>query len=413
MKLKLIATSILISIVLFACSSSTNSHKLQTIKSIENPSKEGASLPRLFVKDSVLYMSWVAKTDNVSKLFYASYKNENWSSPILLNSGTDWFINWADFPAIAVQDDMVLTSYLKKSDTGTYTYDVLLNLYNEQTKSIKVGLPLHFDATKSEHGFVSVQPYSKSSFLVSWLDGRNTVTNHSTNSNSHAHDGHSGAMTLRVAEVDFQGNISRKMELDGRVCDCCNTAMTITDNGPIVVYRDRTEQEIRDIALVRLENEKWSTPKPVHSDHWKIAGCPVNGPSVSSLNETVAIAWFTAADEKPKVQLAFSTSYGEKILNPIRVDNGNAIGRVGVKLVSETEAAVIWMEPKGNETVVQFALVSLSGEILKTQSIAEISAERSSGFPQIEKIGRTLFFAWTEIEDETNSKSIKTAQISI
>ena len=51
----------------------------------------------------------------------------------------------------------------------------------------------------------------------------------------------------------------------------------MTADGPVVVYRDRSEQEIRDISIVRLHDGKWSQPSSVFEDNWKINGCPVNG----------------------------------------------------------------------------------------------------------------------------------------
>ena len=56
---------------------------------------------------------------------------------------------------------------------------------------------------------------------------------------------------------------------------CVNTAC-------VPVYRDRTEAEIRDIAIVRLVDGIWSDPALVSADGWEIAGCPVNGPAIDS-----------------------------------------------------------------------------------------------------------------------------------
>ena len=39
--------------------------------------------------------------------------------------------------------------------------------------------------------------------------------------------------------------------LDARACDCCQTDAAMTSAGPVVVYRNRTEEEIRDIYIAR------------------------------------------------------------------------------------------------------------------------------------------------------------------
>jgi len=43
--------------------------------------------------------------------------------------------------------------------------------------------------------------------------------------------------------------------LDTRVCECCQTSVAMTAEGPVVVYGDcsEAEKEIRDISIVRLE----------------------------------------------------------------------------------------------------------------------------------------------------------------
>ncbi len=64
----------------------------------------------------------------------------------------------------------------------------------------------------------------------------------------------------------------------------------MTARGPVVAYRDRSVDEVRDIAVVRRVNGTWTTPAVVHDDHWQIAACPVNGPALASRGDTVVIA---------------------------------------------------------------------------------------------------------------------------
>ena len=145
-----------------------------------------------------------------------------------------------------------------KSDTGTYTYDVQLNLLQADTL-LKAPFILHDDGTKSEHGFVSLLPW-KDGFFATWLDGRNTAGGH------HGHDGHGsgGAMTLRGAFIGVNGTISQDTQLDERICDCCQTAAALLPDGIIVAYRDRTKDEIRDISVVKYtEGLGWSTPAAI------------------------------------------------------------------------------------------------------------------------------------------------------
>src|SRR6185436_12033224 len=89
--------------------------------------------------------------------------------------------------------------------------------------------------------------------------------------------------------------------LDPDVCTCCQTVAALTDEGPIVAYRDHSSDETRDISVVSMQNGQWTRPRAVHRDGWRMNACPVNGPALIASGKRVAVAWYTGADEKPRV----------------------------------------------------------------------------------------------------------------
>jgi hypothetical protein len=396
-------------LLLISCKSDTkkNSSEILTSKlqGFKNPSGVNSSLPRLFSNNNKLFLSWIEKKDTLATLNFSVFENEKWSPTESVNSGSDWFTNWADFPAIAgTPNGNILTSFLQKSANGTYTYDVKLNLYNAEKNTWKKNFILHNDGTKSEHGFVSIRPYTGNSFLVVWLDGRETA--------GKEHGG--GQMTLRGAIVFEDGTIEYDTLLDNRICDCCQTGVSIGPNDEIIAaYRDRSEDEIRDISVVRWQQgQGWSTPQTIGNDNWKIAGCPVNGPSIDGYGSNVAVAWFTAADDSPKVQVAFSQDIGETFGLPIRIDNGNTLGRVDIAMISDNTAIVSWMENKGDDTLIQVMKIESKGTKGRPITIAKTSSERASGFPQMEVLEGKIYVAWTHI-DKNSLSNIETAVVDL
>ncbi len=369
---------------------------------IKNPSLINSSLPRLFSNGEDLLMSWIQNKDSIASLKYSKFNGINWTAPTEIISGSDWFVNWADFPAIADNNGSVLTNILKKSAEGTYTYDIHLQLYSKQKNTWKNNILLNQDGIKSEHGFVSMLPYNNDSFFVTWLDGRTLDGVPKENEQ----------MTLRAAFIDAEGEISNDILLDDKTCECCNTAATMTANGPVVAYRDRSDTEIRDISIVRFVNGNWTAPKNVYQDHWKIPGCPVNGPAIDSFNDAVALAWFTAENDNPRIQVSFSENQGETFGLQYRVDNGNAIGRVDVVMIDQNNAVVSWMEPDGIDTLIQILKVSSNGEKNMPITITKTRSERSSGFPQLEVVGDKLYLAWTSLEDKKPAIKIVTVLAS-
>ena len=385
--------------LLISCSSQ---EKKFSVQEIESPANQSAGEPYLFTDPSGnVFLSWIEDQDSLSFLKLSQWQNEKWSEPVTITSGNNWFVNWADYPlAVSDGNGNFMAHILDRSGEGTFAYDVKIV---SSTDGVTWGTPrvLHDDGKQAEHGFVSLVPFGVNVF-VSWLDGRNTV---SDNPEEHSDHGHHGEMSVRAALVDYNGEKIGEWELDKRVCDCCQTTAAITDNGPVVIYRDRSDEEVRDMSIVRFVNGAWTTPKPIYSDNWEINGCPVNGPRSEAIGNTLAIAWFTMANEKPRVNVIFSEDGGETFGKPMQVNDSTSGGRVDLVLLDEQSALVSWMEGPA----IKVARVFSNGKKESTTTVSKSSESRSSGFPQLTKSGNTVMMAWT---DDKN-KVIKTAVIGL
>lgn len=357
--------------------------------------------PSLVSQHGKLTLSWVNSIrGEVATLRYSHFIDGSWSNYQDVASGSDWFVNWADFPTNSINGDVMLTSYLKKSASGTYTYDVILNLKKLSGESIKENFKLNTDGVKAEHGFVSMVPNTSDGFFATWLDGRYTTED--------PMEGHHKAMTVRVAEIAADGTIFNEHQLDGKTCDCCQTSIAMSQEGPIVVYRDRSNEEIRDIYITRKTDKGWSTPVPVHNDGWLIKGCPVNGPKVITNSNNAAVAWFTAANESPKVNLAFSSNSGANFEAPIQISEFDALGRVDAVYLNSEEVLVTYMEKDDAGTFLKCKKVNLNGAISKAFVISEINGSRGTGVPQLELFNDEVVVVWTVAVNKKNQlKSVK------
>ncbi len=384
-----------------ACSAKKGSDvQTQPINSMTAPSRANSAEPSLFTgKDNIVYLSWVEKSDDKATFKFSNLQNGQWSEPNIIASGNTWFVNWADYPMIANNGKQFIAHFLDKSGESTYAYDVKLTTSSDNGKSWVDPFVLNDDKKQAEHGFVTLLPYGDN-FFVTWLDGRNTAME-----GMKGHEGHQGNMSLRAAIVDNKGSKISEWELDNKTCDCCQTSAAITANGPIVVYRDRSDEEIRDMSIVRLIDGQWTEPKSIHDDNWKIAGCPVNGPRVAAEGNSLATAWFSIASDTAKVNVIFSTDGGTTFGKSIRVDEGNAIGRVDIVMLDDRSVVVSWMEG----TEIKAAKVYSDGRKEASMIIASTSESRSRGFPQMTKSGNQLIFAWTDDKE----KNIKVASISL
>ncbi len=389
----------------FACQSELSTTAIQSIQSPAGPN----SMAPFLTQDANgrSYLSWMeTPNDSLTELWFAQWEQDQWGLAQQIASGNNWFVNWADFPSLSISNyGELVAHFLEKSGPDPYSYDIKVMQSQDQGKSWSAPIGLHEDSTQTEHGFVSILPGKGGGFWFAWLDGRNTG-----GAESHDAHGHGGAMSLRAEAWDQQGQTIGEWELDDRVCDCCQTSAAMTAPGPVVVYRDRSETDIRDIAITRLEEGKWTTPRIVYADNWEINGCPVNGPRIAGNGDQLALVWFSAAQNSPRVQLIFSTDGGRTFGNPIRIDRGTPLGRVEVVWVNDSTVMVSWLEKEESEVFIMAAKVSVNTGSREDFLISKTDESRSSGFPRMSRIHSGVLFAWTSVN---GMKQVKTAWLPV
>lgn len=389
--------------VLVSCIEKKDVKDMKAIGSMESPTIAVSKQPFLFARDDQLIMTWMQKVnDSTFALKYSMRDKNKWTKPVEITTGENWFVNWADFPAIAKNNNNLLVHFLQKSAESTYAYNIHLMLSNTNGDTWNNDFLLHTDSTNTEHGFVTLLPYKEGSFFVTWLDGRNTVVGEHEDEH-----GSSGAMTIRAATVLPTGFVVDDILVDAKTCDCCQTSAAITSKGPVIVYRNRSDKEIRDIYISRLIDGIWTIPKPIYNDHWVINGCPVNGPKAASIGNTLAVAWFTAANNIPKINIAFSKNNGANFEEPIQIDSDKPIGRVDLALIDENDALVSWMSTTKDSAEIRVIKVNINRVMHKPVVITELSASRESGFPQLEILNNLVYVAWNNISNNQSNIKIK------
>ena len=362
-----------------------------------------ASLPNLFVdNENNILLSYVTSSQDISSLWLVFLENDVWTEPELVASGNNWFINWADFPSVVKHDDNYFAHWLEKNGNGTYAYGVRYSVRSLDQTWTKPQW-LHTDNSATEHGFVSLQPTTKGSHAI-WLDGRNMQgadhDSHSEHAKTASLENIQG-MTMRYAFINNQGQVNERTELDSLTCDCCQTTMVQTEDGVVVAYRDREPKnltsEIRDIKILYNTSGDWIESENTPVDNWNLQACPVNGPVLSANNNKLALAWFTAADNKPKVQVAFSNDNGQQFQDAIVVDESNNLGRVAVDWINADTIFISWIGMKDNNTALLYRIVTVDGTVGEIQTATEIDMSRSSGVPQVAQIGdNKILLTWTE-----------------
>ncbi len=385
---------LLVVVIIAGCTNKRDDSFSLSVQELPSPAGPGSGEPNLFTaSDGRIFLSWLEPMgNNRHVLRFAIREARTWSSPQTIADGQNWFVNWADFPSLVASNRALAAHWLAKSGDGAYAYHVNIAQSFDGGATWSKPIVPHRDKTPTEHGFVSMLPWTNDRFLAIWLDGRNFVAPHSNHGDEHFA---TEEMTLRGATIDNNGELHDETLLDARVCDCCQTSAALTVDGVIAVYRDRSPEEIRDISIVRFQNGRWTEPRTVYDDGWKHQGCPVNGPAVVAEGKRVAVAWFTMANDTPRVKIAFSNDGAATFDQPIAVDDGNPIGRVDLVLLSQNAALVSWMEQMENDATIRVRRVYADGRRSESVRLAESSTERASGFPQMTSNGSEIVFAWS------------------
>ena len=338
-----------------------------SIPLIDPPASPGSTAPNLSINsDGDVLLSWIEPAEeNQNRLRYSVLQNGTamWSVPKTVVEGGDWFVNWADFPSlITLPSGQLAAHWLVKSGLGMYAYDVNVTLSDHSRRDWSNPIVPHSDGTETEHGFVAMLPTEDGSVSLTWLDGRKMAISSD------------GDMSLRHALIRPDGSVHDETELDGRVCECCQTSAAPIPGGQLLVYRDRSEDEIRDISILSYRHGVWSSPKNLSNDGWEIKMCPVNGPSISTFGKDVAVSWFTGANEEPSVWLVFSDDAGETFGTPFRVDDGRPLGRVET-LVLPSSVFVVWMEQTDIAAEVRLKQFDHIGSVIGFWTVANNSKE--------------------------------------
>lgn len=377
----------------------------RNVEAVPSPAGAGAAEPFLFATREGVLLSWlepVAGTDRTA-LRFARHRGGQWSAPRTIVERNDLFVNWADFPSI-VEDAQgtLFAHWLQKSGKGTYAYDVRMATSRNGGANWGESFVLNRDGKEAEHGFVTLAALPEGGVGATWLDGRKMTGG--------GHGGHEagGDMGIRYATVSADGTIAEDVEVDNRTCECCTTGMTMTSTGPVIVYRDRSADEVRDIAYVTKTTSGWTKPARVNADDWKINACPVNGPQIDAIGKRAVTAWFTAAQEKGRAFVAFSDDGGLTFNKPVQIDEGKPIGRLDVLLLDEQTALVTWLEQTVAGGEIRARRVGRDGKGEPSIKIADSSTARAAGFARVARVGRDVYFTWTE--QDAKSKRVHVAR---
>ena len=390
--------SLIFSIILLTWASSfsnADNGLFTAIEKVPLPTEVGAQEASLTSKNGILYMTWMENFNTQTKVMFSMKTANRWSEPTPVHIGHDLFVNWADFPSIAIlSDKTIAVHWLQKIGKSGFDYQINIALSSDNGQTWSNPKILHEDRSPVQHGFVSMIPNKEKVLTIIWLDGRNYGLKLSEKNKI------SEAMQLRATTITSDGIIGEEVAIDTRTCSCCQTSITVTDQGTVIAaYRDRSEDEIRDISIARLEQNSWQEPFTLHDDGWELSGCPVNGPAISSIDKLVAVAWFTGAKGDSSVNVAFSDDDGKSFSKPYDIGNKNPIGRVDLEMLPDGDALVSWVEWIDGSEIINICKANQEHGCRAEEQLVFNTSNASLNFPQLERVNEDIYLVWTQPDE--------------
>ncbi len=319
----------------------------------------------------------------------------------LIQSGSDWFINGADFPSLAVLDNGDWVSFwLQKTSPGTYSYAIQSVRSRDAGKTWDKAVVVHDDGTDTEHGFVSMTAAGGDRVRLVWFDGRRMA------GAGHDHEGAAEHMTLRSATIGRDGKLADARELDDFTCSCCQTDAVRGAKRTLVAYRDRSKTEVRDIGAITFAGKAWSKPTVVSADNWTIAGCPVNGPALAVRGDQFTALWPTMAGGQ--MNLRFATGDGGIFSAPLELASGPAeLGRVDLATWGDT--GFLYSRVRQGSVAPELIVDELDarGRSLHSYPVAV----KVGGYPRIARSGDTALLVWAQAGASSATSRVGIARI--
>ena len=388
--------------LLVACAGPVPSTPRLVVTAWELPPAKAAAQPDLSpAPDGTLLLSWVEGSHAAQQLSSARFGHGRWQATQRIARG-DYFGSSADAPHVrATPDGAVWAQWLRKTPAGGHALDVVLARSGDGGATWAEPVLVNLDGTPTEHGFGAMWPASAGGIGLAWLDGRATGGEHG-----------SGATMVRASRFSASLQRSDEIAVDARSCDCCQMDAATTRRGQVLVYRDRSPGDVRDIAIARLEGGKWDTPRIVYADGWVMKACPINGPAVATHEGTVAVAWYTGAGGQGSVRLALSRDDGANFENATTLSRGpGVIGNVDVAL-DAAAAWVLWRTESAAGGLLQLARVPLDGGPSQRIELARLKARgRGAGVPKLVASGGSVYAVWTDLAD--GIPSLRGAQVAL
>jgi hypothetical protein len=280
---------------------------------ISAPEVDAAEPVTVSAPNGGFYVAWVNhKPNSKSDVMLARFDQNGAASgsAVRVNQTEGVVTAWrGDPPSVAVTDRAVYVLWTARVEVdrkkGT---DLYLSTSQDGGKTFNPAVKVNDDTVESVHGrheFVgahgmhSLAVANDGRIYAAWLDERN-IAEPKPSKHAGGHHMESNRELFVAFSTDSGKTFSPNRKVAENACRCCKTALAVSADGTLYAsWRQVLPGNFRHIAVANSTDGgvKFSSAVIVSDDKWKLQGCPVSGPSLSTdANGTLKVVWYAAGE---------------------------------------------------------------------------------------------------------------------
>ncbi len=293
---------------------------------------------------------------------------------------------------IAVAHDGTVLLVWVQALPQRFTANIRFSRSTDGGKTFSPPVTLNDDGRVTGHSFASLALNGTGRVAIAWLDGRDRDA-------VRAQGGKFAGSSVYVAtSADNGASFTANRALTRHTCECCRTALAWTPQGPVAFWRNLYDDNIRDFALVYLDNALDNTQvRRATDDQWRIEACPHHGGDIAAdASGGLHLVWFT--NGATRQGLFYKRIDGARESVPLAF--GDAAAQAGYPAVAVAGNTVLltWREFDGRVYAAQ-TMRSDDGGVSwgLPQRLAESAG--AADYPQPLSDGRQIRVVWNSSQE--------------
>jgi hypothetical protein len=286
--------------------------------------------------DGSVWLAWIESTPGGATVRSASLNPTTlrWSAAQRVATGPRILDVDTAPPALAVaRGGRVTVAWTEGSAASPETESIFLSSSTDAGLTWTAPTPL---TTESKANSLPVlTTLADGRVLAAWLDRRGRTTGD-----------HDTRLYARIVGEPAGHDVL----IEARVSEKSPPALvSFPDGSALLSYRTLGDGTVRDINVVRYRLGRWENDHNLSRDEWCSPHCPASGSQLAASGGRVAAAWFTAAEDRPRLRISSSPDAGSRFLMPLSVDFGHPLGRPAVAMLHDGAIVTLWVEGESSQ----------------------------------------------------------------